>query len=133
MQARSFATRTDHLCYFFFFFNDTATTEIYTLSLHDALPILYFVLENDADFACTPTARAHVLRGLSRIVKDPPVSIGRAQSNNAFRLRVIVEQRLCPLNRLNIVGLDCRQRLFARLVILVPRENTNLNFGVLWN
>jgi len=23
----------------FFFFNDTATTEIYTLSLHDALPI----------------------------------------------------------------------------------------------
>src|SRR2546427_7708459 len=24
----------------FFFFNDTATTEIYTLSLHDALPIL---------------------------------------------------------------------------------------------
>src|ERR1039457_7300306 len=29
------------LCFFsfFFFFNDTATTEIYTLSLHDALPI----------------------------------------------------------------------------------------------
>src|SRR2546430_10105997 len=25
--------------FFFFFFNDTATTEIYTLSLHDALPI----------------------------------------------------------------------------------------------
>src|SRR5258706_16249402 len=30
----SFALR-----FFFFFFNDTATTEIYTLSLHDALPI----------------------------------------------------------------------------------------------
>src|SRR5947199_5207200 len=31
-----------HLCtYFFFFFNDTATTEIYTLSLHDALPIYW--------------------------------------------------------------------------------------------
>src|SRR5687768_18511074 len=32
------------LCLFFsslFFFNDTATTEIYTLSLHDALPICY--------------------------------------------------------------------------------------------
>src|SRR2546429_2219161 len=28
------------ICYFFFF-NDTATTEIYTLSLHDALPISY--------------------------------------------------------------------------------------------
>src|ERR1039457_3338847 len=30
------------LCFFFFFFNDTATTEIYTLSLHDALPISSF-------------------------------------------------------------------------------------------
>src|SRR3989442_6356638 len=29
------------LCVFFFFFNDTATTEIYTLSLHDALPISF--------------------------------------------------------------------------------------------
>src|SRR2546426_6955800 len=28
-----------HAISFFFFFNDTATTEIYTLSLHDALPI----------------------------------------------------------------------------------------------
>src|SRR2546430_15836722 len=28
-----------YLSTFFFFFNDTATTEIYTLSLHDALPI----------------------------------------------------------------------------------------------
>src|SRR2546427_10176760 len=27
------------LVFFLFFFNDTATTEIYTLSLHDALPI----------------------------------------------------------------------------------------------
>src|SRR3712207_9063966 len=31
------ALRTAYSC--FFFFNDTATTEIYTLSLHDALPI----------------------------------------------------------------------------------------------
>src|SRR2546430_13042960 len=28
------------MLFIFFFFNDTATTEIYTLSLHDALPIL---------------------------------------------------------------------------------------------
>jgi len=39
--------------FFFFFFNDTATTEIYTLSLHDALPILSdvygggFIVEGD--------------------------------------------------------------------------------------
>src|SRR6202021_3957903 len=32
------------LCLVFFFFNDTATTEIYTLSLHDALPILIFAV-----------------------------------------------------------------------------------------
>src|SRR3989449_6488424 len=30
---------------FFFFFNDTATTEIYTLSLHDALPIYLVLLD----------------------------------------------------------------------------------------
>src|SRR2546427_4052297 len=32
------------ICLFFFFFNDTATTEIYTLSLHDALPISFRVV-----------------------------------------------------------------------------------------
>src|SRR3712207_9111387 len=31
--------RRTHTLLYFFFFNDTATTEIYTLSLHDALPI----------------------------------------------------------------------------------------------
>src|SRR5438874_8184915 len=30
------------MCLLFFFFNDTATTEIYTLSLHDALPISFY-------------------------------------------------------------------------------------------
>src|SRR5258707_7081933 len=34
------AVRSFAVSYVFFFFNDTATTEIYTLSLHDALPIL---------------------------------------------------------------------------------------------
>src|SRR5256885_5049804 len=33
--------RTTQSLSFFFFFNDTATTEIYTLSLHDALPICH--------------------------------------------------------------------------------------------
>src|SRR3989442_12197262 len=32
------------LDFLFFFFNDTATTEIYTLSLHDALPIYHLPL-----------------------------------------------------------------------------------------
>src|SRR3712207_7384275 len=38
--------------YHIFFFNDTATTEIYTLSLHDALPI----------YACVPSSTMTKLR-----------------------------------------------------------------------
>src|SRR2546430_9790379 len=34
-----YSLRSTPLIFYFFFFNDTATTEIYTLSLHDALPI----------------------------------------------------------------------------------------------
>src|SRR2546422_11594903 len=41
---------------FFFFFNDTATTEIYTLSLHDALPICMW--------AAAAPARAHLVYGI---------------------------------------------------------------------
>src|SRR5260370_29154201 len=37
-------TRCSRASFFVFFFNDTATTEIYTLSLHDALPISDAVL-----------------------------------------------------------------------------------------
>src|SRR5258708_38733892 len=45
---------------FFFFFNDTATTEIYTLSLHDALPISCQVSSGSASASlclATPTLR----------------------------------------------------------------------------
>src|SRR5476651_2910339 len=38
----------------FFFFNDTATTEIYTLSLHDALPILCLVHLSPACSSANP-------------------------------------------------------------------------------
>src|SRR5258707_4670320 len=46
-----------HVSSFFFFFNDTATTEIYTLSLHDALPISL----HQADFDCFYSLRQQVL------------------------------------------------------------------------
>src|SRR2546422_10368954 len=39
MDGMSSCTLSVSLFFLFFFFNDTATTEIYTLSLHDALPI----------------------------------------------------------------------------------------------
>src|SRR2546430_11766598 len=42
----------------FFFFNDTATTEIYTLSLHDALPISPWTsARSRATSGCSPRAR----------------------------------------------------------------------------
>src|SRR2546430_16024205 len=34
---------------FYFFFNDTATTEIYTLSLHDALPICFWLVTSSPE------------------------------------------------------------------------------------
>src|SRR3712207_7768215 len=42
----------------FFFFNDTATTEIYTLSLHDALPISPLDLEQSCCAQTTPKNEA---------------------------------------------------------------------------
>src|SRR2546426_6004623 len=48
----------EHIFYVFFFFNDTATTEIYTLSLHDALPISKHVREAGV-LKSGPGLRAH--------------------------------------------------------------------------
>src|SRR5258708_24941244 len=44
MSYRLLSTLIRHRRTTFFFFNDTATTEIYTLSLHDALPISFAVI-----------------------------------------------------------------------------------------
>src|SRR5215216_4560643 len=49
---------------YFFFFNDTATTEIYTLSLHDALPISWPAEE------VRLYASEELLRNLSRLQKE---------------------------------------------------------------
>src|SRR2546430_11571811 len=49
--------------FFFFFFNDTATTEIYTLSLHDALPISKCCLgPRERCMAAVPSAAPSTLR-----------------------------------------------------------------------
>src|SRR3712207_9155100 len=45
-----------------FFFNDTATTEIYTLSLHDALPIFFDGLSSKEARAVCPTSLWAVAR-----------------------------------------------------------------------
>src|SRR2546427_5289279 len=46
----------------FFFFNDTATTEIYTLSLHDALPISYLAPADVAALAAALPSGASATR-----------------------------------------------------------------------
>src|SRR5256885_12522496 len=48
----------------FFFFNDTATTEIYTLSLHDALPI-YFSATSGLESFNASAAKRWSMRGES--------------------------------------------------------------------
>src|SRR5258708_19700821 len=50
------------ICVFFFFFNDTATTEIYTLSLHDALPISVSVGPGLRVFTRIPRSTSSALR-----------------------------------------------------------------------
>src|SRR2546421_7034833 len=52
---------------FFFFFNDTATTEIYTLSLHDALPIWPWICP-----AAAPELGPSRPRCLRNRLCDPP-------------------------------------------------------------
>src|SRR2546422_10612514 len=55
--------------FIFFFFNDTATTEIYTLSLHDALPISScsrIRLQRTTRTSRTPARRAILQRGRRR-------------------------------------------------------------------
>src|SRR5471030_3529645 len=69
----------------FFFFNDTATTEIYTLSLHDALPI------------CHPSPRASyrenvVTRPLSREVRSEEHT-SELQSLRHLVCRLLLEKK----------------------------------------
>src|SRR3712207_9254181 len=50
---------------YFFFFNDTATTEIYTLSLHDALPIFLVGFGQSLDHTVLPIGKRIVLSVVS--------------------------------------------------------------------
>ena len=64
-------------CFFVFFFNDTATTEIYTLSLHDALPISYAIAAGQADRAAQSFFSRQNL-DLIGLVEEVQLQIGRA-------------------------------------------------------
>src|SRR3712207_8862994 len=59
----------------FFFFNDTATTEIYTLSLHDALPIWSSTARTRSRRPASPTCRrVSTRRGAGSSSRTPPAS-----------------------------------------------------------
>src|SRR3984893_6227869 len=81
---------------FFFFFNDTATTEIYTLSLHDALPIYGIIMGGWASNSKYPFLGS--LRSAAQMVSYE-VSIGF----------VIVTVLLCA-GSLNLTGIVNAQR-----------------------
>src|SRR2546426_7733470 len=72
--------------FFFFFFNDTATTEIYTLSLHDALPIserpavMDFTGIGGDDLAGVPAHDSAATEPLLRAVFQEPESVGVVRS-----------------------------------------------------
>src|SRR3712207_7351889 len=91
----------------FFFFNDTATTEIYTLSLHDALPISATspcIEEMDFDVV---SEREDAYRG--RTISDP-----------FLRLRLRYSDR----SEEHTSELQSRQYLVCRL-LLEKKKNTN--------
>src|SRR3989441_12773946 len=80
---------------FFFFFNDTATTEIYTLSLHDALPI---------------SGDEHQVRALQRVQHLVAVLLDRLASDLGARARPQPPRQLLPDLHLH-VGLVVEQGL----------------------
>src|SRR5258708_26431452 len=75
---------------FFFFFNDTATTEIYTLSLHDALPI---------SSGCAPRAMGRQLSALSpfpsrtRSIRRSEEHTSELQSPDHLVCRLLLEKK----------------------------------------
>src|SRR3712207_8041484 len=63
-------------CMLYFFFNDTATTEIYTLSLHDALPI-----SDVRRVRPPPRRRARTRRGVPPVPRAARGRVDRARAD----------------------------------------------------
>src|SRR5256885_13206529 len=90
----------------FFFFNDTATTEIYTLSLHDALPICYkpdrvrqFAEDLQARIAAVPGVRSAGIGVIAVIAGDRSEEhTSELQSPCNLVCRLLLEKK----NRLSI-------------------------------
>src|SRR2546429_6277215 len=73
---------------FFFFFNDTATTEIYTLSLHDALPI------SDALTSSEPPVPASLMLLIDAKVSGPTLPTRSEEHTSELQSRLHLVCRL---------------------------------------
>src|SRR5260370_33661622 len=86
-----------HFLIFFFFFNDTATTEIYTLSLHDALPIYVDgmnIISNDGSNKLNRSRKARVSYKVQRTINaslNAATSTRAVSSNPNFVTRQKIE------------------------------------------
>src|SRR2546422_5851223 len=58
-------------CFSLFFFNDTATTEIYTLSLHDALPISSVLSEWPSTWAFRRAVSTEITMSPKKFLNSP--------------------------------------------------------------
>src|SRR2546430_12311157 len=67
-------------CFYLFFFNDTATTEIYTLSLHDALPISLVVTTHGAMKTCSSSVEYAVMYASAWILVIAPIEVSFSRS-----------------------------------------------------
>src|SRR3712207_9417445 len=68
---------------YFFFFNDTATTEIYTLSLHDALPISVNLYGVNINFLISARVGGHVTSATQAMMDSYGVSKVTADARDA--------------------------------------------------
>src|SRR3712207_8131752 len=81
----------------FFFFNDTATTEIYTLSLHDALPISGAACGSERD-ACRRRRPAPNARGDPRRAGPPPAPAPAAPGRRRRSRGTLPDRKSTRLN-----------------------------------
>src|SRR2546430_9902314 len=78
---------------FFFFFNDTATTEIYTLSLHDALPISAVADTEQAAIEVTDLVRRSVHRAAAIDLPRSEEHTSELQSQSNLVCRLLLEKK----------------------------------------
>src|SRR2546427_11075604 len=85
---------------FFFFFNDTATTEIYTLSLHDALPISATKAHASSPRAGTPTGSHKRAKSWAKASRsEEHTSELQSQSNLVCRLLLEKKKKTTGVRR----------------------------------